>query len=91
MRAVDEEYTATVTVSGSADDVRSFAHWLAADVESSSDGRATIRLRAESDDWLAAIIAMLATRFDIELVTVDDGIRDQLSRASSRLGALVPD
>lgn len=88
MRAAVVEYGATVTVSGSPDDVRSFAHWLAADVESLSDGRATVRLHAENHDWLAAIIAMLATRFDIELDTVDDRAREQLMRAATRLEAL---
>jgi hypothetical protein len=31
---------------------------------------------------------MLATRFDIELDTVDDRVREQLTRAASRLDAL---
>jgi predicted DNA-binding transcriptional regulator YafY len=91
MRASVDEYTATVTVRGSADDVRSFAHWLAADVESLSDGHATIRLRAEQHDWLAAMIAMLATRFDIELDDVDDRVREQLTRAATRIESLQAD
>jgi predicted DNA-binding transcriptional regulator YafY len=90
MRAAIVEYTATVTVSGSVDDVREFARWLAGDVEALSDGRATIRLHAENHDWLAAAIAMLATRFEIELDDADDRVREQLTRATSRLDALAP-
>jgi predicted DNA-binding transcriptional regulator YafY len=88
MRAAIVDYTATVTVSGSADDVRSFAHWLAGDVESLDDGRATVRLHAEHHDWLAAAIAMLATRFDIELGEADERVSEQLTRAATRLEAL---
>ena len=88
MRAAVVEHEATVTVRGSVDDVRSFAHWLAADVESSSDGRATVRLHAEHHDWLAAVIAMLATRFDLELDVADEPVHDRLRLASSRLDVL---
>ncbi len=88
MRSAIVEYTATVTVSGSADDVRNFARWLADDIETLRDGRATVRLRGENHDWLAATIAMLATHFDIELDDVDDRVCDQLSQAASRLGGL---
>lgn len=88
IRTVSEEQLARVAVSGNADEVAAILSWLQADVDTRDGDRAVLTLRADRDDSLASMIAMLSTRFDLELVETSAEVRSLLTAAAGRLGAL---
>lgn len=87
IRTLSEEHLARVAVSGTADDVASVVSWLHADVGARDGNRAVLTLRADGHESLASMIAMLSTRFDLELLDASDEVRALLAAASGRLGA----
>jgi predicted DNA-binding transcriptional regulator YafY len=88
IRTMSEERLASVAVSGNVDEVASIVNWLHADVDSHDGGRAVLTLRADRDESLASMIAMLSTRFDLEVLGASDEVRSLLAAAAERLGAL---
>lgn len=84
MRALSSQHTATVIVDATADDLASLVRWFQADAEALGDDRTSLTLSAESLEWLSAMIAILATRFDIELTGVPDDARALLDLAVDR-------
>lgn len=67
--AMPMPHQATVLVHGPLDTVRTTVRWFDAEVEPVDDQRCRVRLRSESLDWLASMVAIIATTFDVE---VDD-------------------
>jgi hypothetical protein len=49
------------------------------------DDPSTVRLRADAAEWLASMIAILATSFAIEIIEADDGIRALVATTADRL------
>lgn len=90
IRAMTDERVAIVTVRGNADEVASVVAWLHADVDTQNGDRAVLTLRADRDESLASMIAMLSTRVDVELVEAPDDVRSLLTAAAQRLGGLTP-
>jgi len=88
IRTMSEEHIARVAVSGSPDDVASIVNWLHADVEDHTGARAVLSLRADRHESLASMIAMLSTRFDLEVVAASDEVRSLLAGAADRLAAI---
>ena len=88
IRTMSEEQIARVAVSGSPDDVASIVNWLHADVEDHTGARAVLSLRADRHESLASMIAMLSTRFDLEVVAASDEVRSLLAGAADRLAAI---
>lgn len=88
IRTVSEECTATVAVIGTPDGVASIASWLHAEVAANDGERAELTLRADRDESLASMIAMLATRFDLEVIEAPDAVQELIAAAAARLGAI---
>jgi len=88
IRTMSEERVATVAVSGTPDDVASIVNWLHADVGARENDRAVLTLRADRHESLASMIAMLSTRFDLELIEASDEVRALLAAAAGRLGTI---
>ena len=62
-----QPYEATVVTHGPADRVREVVRWADAEVEPIDERTSSVRIRAESLEWLVSTIAMIAVVFDIEM------------------------
>ena len=63
-------------------------NWLHAEVSTRDGDRAVLTLRADRDESLASMVAMLSTCFDLELLETSDEVRSLLEAAAGRLGAI---
>jgi len=78
-------HRARVLVTGPDGDVRAVGVHLDAEVEALPDGRAALTLATDSAVWLASMIAMLATSFDVEVAEAPDEVGELLAAAGRRL------
>lgn len=85
LRSLRPEHEATVVVHAPAAEVEATARWMQAELRSLGDDRTQLRLRAESDAWLASMIVMVAVAFDVELVEAPDEVRSRVTGAATRL------
>jgi predicted DNA-binding transcriptional regulator YafY len=88
--AMPMPHQAAVVARGPLDGVRAMVRWIDADVEPIDEDSCRVRLRAESLEWLASMVAMIAVVFDIEvdqppeLVARIGELTRRLERASTR-------
>lgn len=87
MRSMNAEVTATVIVAASADDADAVARWMHADHEPIDDDHTRLVLRADSNEWLTSMIAMLAAGRSVEIVDAPDDVRLRLAMAATHLAA----
>lgn len=80
---------ATVVVHASTGEVDAVRRWLDADATALDESRSELVLRADSDEWLASMIAMLATYHRVELVAAGDAVRALLAATAKRLTAAI--
>jgi predicted DNA-binding transcriptional regulator YafY len=78
---------ASVVVSAPAAEVESVRRWLDAAYEAVDDTHTRLHLQADSDEWLASMIAMLATRCALEIEDAPDSVRRLVADAASRLAS----
>jgi predicted DNA-binding transcriptional regulator YafY len=86
LRSRATEFLATVVIDGSSEEIAAKMRWFDAVAEDVGLGQTRIGLRAESLDWLASMIAILALSFDVVIVEAPDGTRERLARTATRLG-----
>lgn len=77
-------YDASVTVAGSADEVRECILHTGARVEPIDDHTCRVGVRAEHRPWLLTVIALLATRFDVTVEAPSD-LAGDVKRMGARL------
>ena len=85
LRAVTEQHEAVVVLSGEPDEIDRLAHWFRGDLTPESDGRTRMRLTAESLEWLAGMIAVLATSFPADVIDAPPEVRARLIDAVRNL------
>jgi predicted DNA-binding transcriptional regulator YafY len=91
MRATTVEHRATLIVDATTSDLEEIGRWFGAMPPEAVDAtRSRIQLRAEAFDWLAAMIAIVTTTFDIEISEAPDEVRQLVARTATRLGAVTP-
>ncbi len=82
-------HEATIDLSGPEDGLAAMRHWYGAEVTGSGAGHRRLWLRSDSIEWLAAMVAIFATRFDVTIVDAPAAAIAMLDRGSGRLGAAV--
>lgn len=85
LRAATEQYEAVVVLGGEPGEIDRLAHWFRGDLTPEHDGRTRMRLTAESLEWLAGMIAILATSFSVEVVDAPAEVRSRLADAATNL------
>ena len=81
-----------VIVTAPADRIEATHRWFGAqmDRETLGDDRHRVRLGADAAEWLASMIAILATSYPVELEDAPDEVRALVAGAAARLGAASP-
>jgi predicted DNA-binding transcriptional regulator YafY len=88
LRSLPMPHEVSVLIGVGAADASAIARWLDARVEPVDDARSRVRLRSESPEWLASLVALLAAFSEIELEEVPGGdgrFRKRLSDLGGRL------
>lgn len=85
LRSIVATVQATVIVHAPSSDVESIRRWLDADSEPLDATHTRFTLQADSEQWLAAQIAMLAVHCDVEIEEAPDAVRDLLTATHTRL------
>lgn len=85
LRAATQRYEATVVVDGDADRIEAMTHWFGAQMTPLDDDRTRIRVSADTLEWLASMIAILATSFDLTIEDAPPEARELLADCGRRL------
>lgn len=85
LASAPQRYEATVTVDGPIAEVQNLTHWFKTDLQALNDARTTVTLGADSLDWLAAMIAILAVSYEVTVDESPDEVSDLLAATSRRL------
>ena len=88
LRASRQQLAATVELTGDPAEIERFARWFEVELTHGADGTTVAVVRAEAAEWLASLVAILATTFDVRLLDATDEVREHLDRAATRLGAI---
>jgi predicted DNA-binding transcriptional regulator YafY len=88
LRAGSEQHEATIGLSGEPAEIERLAHWFRGDLTPQPDGTTRMRLTAESLEWLAGMIAVLSTSFDVSILDAPDEVHRRLRDAADRLSNL---
>jgi predicted DNA-binding transcriptional regulator YafY len=88
LRAMSTEHHATVVVNSSLGEVEPAVRWLDATTEALGERRTRVQLRAESLEWVASMIAIIAVSFDIAAVEAPAEVRALITTSGARLRAL---
>ncbi len=78
-------HVAAVELRGDEGEMAANRHWYGADVIAEGDGLRRLRLRADSHAWLASMIAMFATQFDVVIIDAPAEALAMLDGATARL------
>ncbi len=89
LRAMPLPHETMITVHGPPDEVAKLVHWSDAKVEPVGEHSCRVRLRAESMEWLATAVAMVAVRFDVEIEHPSE-LADRVGQLSARLARATP-
>lgn len=88
LREVTLRFEATVVVAGDTERVEAMRHWFGGQMSPVGDDLHRLVVRAEAIEWLASMIAILATGFDITVEEAPDDAWPLLAGAGSRLSGL---
>jgi predicted DNA-binding transcriptional regulator YafY len=88
LRATTEQHEAAIALAGEQAEIERLAHWFHGDLTPLPDGTTRMRLTAESLEWLAGMIAVLSTSFDVRILDAPDEVRRRLRDAAGRLSQL---
>lgn len=80
-------HEATIEVTGPESRLAAMRHWYGAEVLASTEGHRRLQLNVETLDWLAGMVAMLATWFDVQIIEAPAEAVDLLIEGANRLGA----
>lgn len=87
LRQATSSYRATIELRGDEDGLGANRHWYGAEVTEETDGRRQLVLQAETVAWLAAMIAMFATQFEVTIISAPEEAVAMLDDGASRLRA----
>lgn len=83
--SVGAHHEATVRLSGAAADLDRAERWLGAQAHRPTGDPTRMTLRADSQEWLAGLIAMLSVSFELMVEEAGDEVRRLLAAAAERL------
>lgn len=86
-RAAVATVSAVVEIDATAEEVGWLRGWLDAQLVSSDDERAQLSLRADSEQWLAAQIGIVATYHRVRIVDAPAAVRQQVAAAATNLAS----
>jgi hypothetical protein len=86
MRAMSVEHGAIVVVSATTDELEATSRWFGVVPEKLDPHRWRLELEAESLQWLASMITILATSHDVEIVEAPGEVIALVDLAVARLG-----
>ena len=87
MRSMATEHRATVRVDATPDALDGLSRWLGA-TQTVVEGWTRLDLRSDSLDWLASMVLIIASRFDVAALDAPQQVHDTLAAASSRVAAV---
>ncbi len=87
IQSVNVALEATIAAAATPAEVYAVAHWFDATTEALADGRTSVRLRAESAERLAAMIAILALSLDLTVADAPEEVRGLVADAARRLSS----
>jgi predicted DNA-binding transcriptional regulator YafY len=87
LRAAITEARASIIVHASRAEVEALRRWLDAVDDVVDDTHTRLRLQADSDEWLASMIAMVATRCAVEIEDATEPVRRLVAETAARLVA----
>lgn len=87
LRSGVQAHRAVVVVHGPPAALADVARWMGTEATDAGDGRTRLELRSDTAGWLAALVADLAVRFDVEVESSDDGLAELLASTGRRLVA----
>lgn len=90
IRTMTVEHGATVVVAATTDELEATSRWFGVVPEALGEHRTRLDLRAETIEWLASMVAILSTSFDLEVTEAPPGVLALLHTASRRLGRIAP-
>ena len=86
MRRATQTHEALVEVVGPAERIEAVAHWFGGQM-TVHESTTRMRVTADSLEWLAAMIAILATSFPVAVLDAPDEVRRLIATAAMRLAA----
>lgn len=92
LSAVTVTHEASVVVHGDVEHVKAMGNWFGPhmDFTTIDDDRHRIRLGADDMEWLASMVAILATSFEIEIESAPDDVWELTANAARRLNLASP-
>lgn len=78
-------HRAVVTLHADESAVTESVRWIDAEHEAIDDMHTRVTLATDSPIWLASMVAMLATSFDLDIDDAPDEVRERVAAASTRL------
>ncbi len=87
LRSAITSARASVLVHATPAEIDGLRRWLDAEFERIDDAHTRLHLQADSDEWLASMIAMLATRCAIEIEDATESVRALVTDTAARLAA----
>ena len=85
LRSATQQYEAVVRVDGDPERVAAMSHWFGGQMTPVGDDAARLRVGADALEWLASMIAILATSFDVTVEEAPPEVRTLLAAAARRL------
>ncbi|HSJ91523.1 MAG TPA: YafY family protein [Ilumatobacter sp.] len=86
LRSVTQQHEAVVRVEGDPERVASMSHWFGGQMSPIEGDATRLRLGADALEWLASMIAILATSFDVTVEEAPSEVHELLAAAAERLG-----
>lgn len=86
MQALASDHVAVVAVVASPADVEGLGHWIARGAEPMPDGRMRLTVTGHEPVGVAASLAYIATRFEIEVIDAPELVRRTMNDVARRLG-----
>jgi predicted DNA-binding transcriptional regulator YafY len=85
LRSVTQQYEAVVTVDGDPERVAAMARWFGGQMTPVGDDATRLRVGADALEWLASMVAILATSFDVTVEEAPPEVHQLLADAAARL------
>ena len=87
LRSATQQYAAVVRVAGDPERVAAMSHWFGGQMTPVGDDATRLRVGADALEWLASMIAILATSFDVTVEDAPPEVHQLLAAAGRRLSA----
>lgn len=87
LRSITQQHEAVIRVDGDPERVAAMSHWFGGQMTPVGDDATRLRVGADAVEWLASMIAILATSFDVTVEEAPAEVYEVLAAAAVRLRA----